>query len=58
MSMCFFHKWGKWEEYKFNVPDRRISTKYMLAGGTEFRQRRICQKCHKLESQYIEFIKH
>lgn len=46
---CFFgHKWGKWEQYE----EDKYNAKYGIQ-HTEFRQRRYCLRCGKLESEKI-----
>jgi len=52
-NMCIFHKWDKWQQYDVNVPERVLSSRWMLSGATSHMQKRKCKKCGKLKVQHI-----
>ena len=57
--MCFiFHQWGKWEQYKENGTEilGRIAPKSVQGKSvpyTETRQKRVCQKCNKVQDELV-----
>ena len=55
---CFFHKWGKWEQYE--VPIKVMlsilapkESRGKLFNDVELRQRRHCQKCNKMQDTLV-----
>ena len=51
--MCFFHSWDKWEQYDVKVPERMLSSKWMIAGATNHMQKRVCKKCGQQQIQKV-----
>lgn len=50
--MCWlFHKWGKWEEFKQGMGKvtARGIVRYIIR-----RQRRVCEKCGKIQEQDMD----
>ena len=53
--MCF-HKWGKWEQYEIEVPERRLTQRWVLSAAIEYRQKRKCLKCGKVRDELINQV--
>jgi len=56
--MCIFHKWSKWEEYKWSgvVYPGRIFPENMQGKPIEideYWQKRTCQKCGHTQRQKV-----
>lgn len=56
--MCLFHKWSKWKEYTVYLPERRLVCDFYLRGATEYRQKRVCEKCGKVADKLIRHVIH
>jgi hypothetical protein len=50
---CFIHKWGKWEQYEVTQPARQITKRWGLCAAIEYRQRKTCSKCGKVNDELI-----
>jgi hypothetical protein len=56
MNKCWlFHSWNKWEKVRNYSPCRQISKSYMLLGGNEVYQQRVCKDCGRVQQKYIGF---
>ena len=53
MNCFFFHKWGKWEQFDIDVPERLLTKNWMLSGSTKHMQNRVCEKCGKQQQEKI-----
>jgi len=43
--MCIFHRWGKWQQYDRELPERVLSGQWGLKAAVEHRQKKKCEKC-------------
>jgi len=46
--MCFFHRWGKWEQYDKEVPKKMVTESRGYPARTLHMQRIKCLKCGKV----------
>lgn len=51
--MCIFHKWSKWEQFSVKVKYFNIFTMNYSEPSYENRQKRICEKCGKMQVKPI-----
>lgn len=55
MSCFLFHKWGKWEQYEKRIVTYVYKTQEKF-DSSEQRQRRICEKCGKMQDEKIYYF--
>lgn len=54
--MCIFHRWSKWVQYTLKIPGRRLTKNYYLVAVSEYRQKRTCRKCGKVQDEHIRTL--
>lgn len=54
--MCIFHKWSQWVQYTLEIPERQVTKNYYLVAVSEYRQKRTCRKCGKVQDEYIRTL--
>jgi len=51
--MCiFFHKWGKWQEYKLDYVVFVKSANRMI-NSYDIHQKRVCERCGKVQDEFV-----